>query len=87
MRLTGWHVANVMGWNYDYDKFNEKSARVTYAQSTVDATLNRSYDYDQVGRLWEEHGGNEADAHVAGQPFPSPTARSRIPTAMTSTGT
>jgi RHS repeat-associated protein len=73
MRLTGWHVANVMGWNYSYDKFGENSHRVTYAQNTGDQTLNRSYDYDQVGRLWEEHSGNEADAHVASpqQPFPS----------------
>jgi RHS repeat-associated protein len=71
LRLTGWHVANVMGWNYSYDKFGEHTGRVTYAQSTVDPTLNRSYDYDQVGRLWEAHSGNEADAHVALQPFPA----------------
>jgi hypothetical protein len=30
----------------------------------ADATLNRSYDYDQVGRLWVSHMGNEADAHA-----------------------
>jgi RHS repeat-associated protein len=78
LRLTQWNIPGVLGWSYAYDKFAENSNRVTYAQNITDVlkpngdpTLNRSYDYDQVGRLWEAHSGNEADAHVAGQPFPS----------------
>lgn len=47
-----------------------RKRRVRFARSSTDASLNRSYDYDQVGRLWEAHTGNEADAHVAGQPLP-----------------
>lgn len=41
-----------MGWNFGYDNFNEKTGRVTYAQNLYDATLDRGYDYDQVGRLF-----------------------------------
>jgi RHS repeat-associated protein len=37
----------------------------------ADATLNRSYDYDQVGRLWVSHMGNEADAHAGLIAWPS----------------
>ncbi len=32
--------------------------------------MNRSYDYDEVGRLWEAHTGNEAEAHIARVQFP-----------------
>jgi RHS repeat-associated protein len=71
LRLTGWNVPSTTGWTYNYSKFGEKSQRVTYAQNLYDTTLNRSFDYDEVGRLWEAHSGNEADAHVAEQPFPS----------------
>jgi RHS repeat-associated protein len=36
----------------------------------LDPSLDRSYDYDAAGRLWEAHSGNEARAHIAGQPLP-----------------
>jgi RHS repeat-associated protein len=68
LRLTGWHASYVMGWNYRYDNFNEDSYRVTYAQSSTDATLDRSYEYDQVGRLLYAHSGVEARMHTTGQP-------------------
>ncbi|PYS77400.1 MAG: hypothetical protein DMF70_16680, partial [Acidobacteria bacterium] len=51
LRLTGWDIPGVMGWNYAYNYFNENSGRVTYAQNRYDSTLDRSYDYDNVGRL------------------------------------
>jgi RHS repeat-associated protein len=60
-----------MGWNYRYDIFSENSGRVTYAQNLYDASLNRSYDYDHVGRLWVSHNGNEADGHAGLAPWPS----------------
>ena len=68
MRLTGWHAGYVMGWNYSYQQFGEDGGRVTYAESSTDATLSRSYEYDQVGRLQYAHTGSEARMHVTGQP-------------------
>ncbi|MCA1616564.1 MAG: hypothetical protein LC800_21220 [Acidobacteria bacterium] len=80
LRLKRWDVAGVLGYDYSYDKFAENSFRVAYAQNIShngtaggDATLNRSYDYDHAGRLWEAHTGSGADAHAAGQAFPAAT--------------
>lgn len=64
MRPTKWDVSNVLGYNYDYDKLNEHTGRVTYAGSIYDPTLDRSYEYDNVGRLVISHSGTEARAHV-----------------------
>src|SRR5882672_10882304 len=36
----------------------------TYAQNIQDATLDRSYEYDQAGRLAISHSGAEARAHA-----------------------
>jgi RHS repeat-associated protein len=71
LRPTTWNVAGVLGSNYVYDDFNEKSGRVTFAQSLVDATLDREYDYDHVGRLAEAHTGAEARAARQGQGAPA----------------
>jgi len=64
LRPTTWNVANVLGYNYSYDYFNEHTGRVTYAGSTVDSSLDRSYEYDQAGRLVISHSGAEARAHA-----------------------
>jgi RHS repeat-associated protein len=64
LRPTTWNVANVLGYNYNYDYFNEHTGRVTYAGSTVDSSLDRSYEYDQAGRLVISHSGAEARAHA-----------------------
>ena len=64
MRPTTWNVAGVLGYNYNYDYFNEHTGRVTYAQNIQDATLDRSYEYDSVGRLVFSHSGAEARAHA-----------------------
>ena len=37
---------------------------MTYAQNIYDSTLDRSYQYDQVGRLAISHSGAEARAHA-----------------------
>jgi len=50
--------------HYPYDNFNERTGRVTLAQSLNDSSLNRSYEYDQAGRLIISHSGAEADAHA-----------------------
>jgi len=42
---------------------NEHNGRVTYAQN-IAGTLDRSYEYDHVGRLSLSHSGAEARAHV-----------------------
>lgn len=42
----------------------EKTGRVTYARNLSDATSDRSYDYDQAGRLVAAYTGAEARAHA-----------------------
>jgi RHS repeat-associated protein len=64
MRMTQWNVPGVMGWNYFYNNFNESTGRATYAQNLYDATLDRSYDYDQLGRLIASYTGSDARAHI-----------------------
>ncbi len=64
MRPTQWNIPGVMGWNYSYQYFNENSGRLMYAQNINDGTLDRSYDYDHVGRLLASHSGGEARAHM-----------------------
>ncbi|HJR06714.1 MAG TPA: hypothetical protein VJ842_05620 [Pyrinomonadaceae bacterium] len=78
VRLKTWDVAGVLRWNYRYDRFDENSHRVTYAQNigsasstagmpNPDPSLDRSYDYDQVGRLRYAHTGVEARMHAFNQ--------------------
>ncbi|HYO62715.1 MAG TPA: hypothetical protein VER08_03565 [Pyrinomonadaceae bacterium] len=69
MRPTQWKVPNVLGFNYSYDHFNERTGRVTYAQNIhsgggADPSLDRSFEYDHVGRLVVAHSGAEARAHA-----------------------
>jgi len=66
LRPTKWDVSNVLGYNYTYNDtyFHESTARVSYAQSIYDSTLDRSYEYDHLGRLVISHSGAEARAHV-----------------------
>jgi RHS repeat-associated protein len=67
LRPTQWSIPNVMRWNYAYNNFNENTGRVTYAQNLDDPTLDRSYDYDHVGRLIEARTASEARGHLIGQ--------------------
>lgn len=69
MRVSGWDTPGVMGWSYAYNYFNENSGRVTYARNLYDATLDRSYDYDQVGRMWASHTGREARWHTGQEAY------------------
>ncbi|MFN2533002.1 MAG: S8 family serine peptidase [Pyrinomonadaceae bacterium] len=69
LRPTTWNVANVLGYNYAYDYSNEHTGRVTYAQNIQDSTLDRSYEYDQVGRLAISHSGAEARAATGQGPW------------------
>jgi RHS repeat-associated protein len=66
MRPTKWDVSSalggVLGYAYDYNYFNNRTFRVSYAQNLYDSTLDRSYEYDQVGRLAISHSGAEARA-------------------------
>lgn len=64
MRPVRWDVAGVMGSEYRYDYFNERTGRVTFARNLYDSTLDRSYEYDQVGRLTWAFTGAEARAHA-----------------------
>jgi RHS repeat-associated protein len=64
LRVKQWDVPGVMGWEYGYNDFGENTGRVTYARNLYDATLSRSYDYDQVGRLFNSYTGTEALAHT-----------------------
>jgi RHS repeat-associated protein len=67
LRPTQWNIPGVMGWNYAYTYFNENTGRITYAQNLNDPTLDRSYDYDHVGRLIEARTASEARGHLIGQ--------------------
>jgi RHS repeat-associated protein len=62
LRPTRWDVSSVLGYAYNYDYFNNHTFRVSYAQNLYDSTLDRSYEYDQVGRLAISHSGAEARA-------------------------
>ena len=62
MRLTTWDVNGVTGYDYNYDYFNNHTTRVSYAHNRYDSTLDRSYEYDHVGRLIISHSGAEARA-------------------------
>lgn len=75
LRPTKWDVAGVLGYKYYYYDFSEHTGRVTFAQDitgqnpALDRTqtassLDRSYEYDNVGRLAISHAGNEARAHA-----------------------
>jgi RHS repeat-associated protein len=59
MRPTSWNVSNVLGYNYSYLEHTDK---VNYARAVYDSTLDRSYEYDQVGALVFAHSGAEARA-------------------------
>jgi RHS repeat-associated protein len=66
LRLTGWDIPGVMGWSYAYatPSIQENTGRVAFANNLYDHTLDRSYDYDAVGRMWASHSGAEARAHA-----------------------
>jgi RHS repeat-associated protein len=75
LRPTMMNVSGVLGYKYYYDDFNEHTGRVTFAQdiSQFDSSLNRtqttssldrSYEYDNLGRLVFTHSGAEARAHA-----------------------
>ena len=64
MFVTQWSVPGVMGWNYAYNYFNENTGRVVYAQNLTDPTLDRSYDYDHVGRPTHFTSGSNARHHT-----------------------
>lgn len=64
MRTKRWDMPGVMGWEYNYAILAENSFRVSYAKNLNDPTLDRSYDYDHLGRLNVSHSGAEARAHV-----------------------
>ena len=59
MRPTSWNVSSVLGYNYSYIEHTDK---VNYARNVYDSTLDRSYEYDQVGALVFAHSGAEARA-------------------------
>lgn len=69
MRVTRWDTPGVMGWAYAYATplIQENTGRVAFADNLYDATLDRSYDYDYVGRLWASHTGGEGRAHAGYQ--------------------
>lgn len=69
LRVSRWDVSNVLGWNYSYNNFYDNAGRVTFAQNLYDPTLDRSYDYDHVGRVVSTHSGREARWHIGAEPY------------------
>jgi RHS repeat-associated protein len=70
LRLTKWDLPGVLGYSYSYNYFGENSGRVTFAHNIrngsalPDSTLDRSYDYDHLGRLIAAYTGSSALAHT-----------------------
>lgn len=70
MRVTSWNVPGALGWNYAYNYFGENTGRATFASNLTsgaagrDASLDRSYDYDHLGRLLAAYTGTSALAHT-----------------------
>ncbi len=82
MRVTDWSVPNVLGWQYSYTDAAENTGRVMFAKNTAsstasgggrDDTLDRSFDYDHLGRLIVSHSGYEARLHMGRQQTGDPT--------------
>jgi RHS repeat-associated protein len=81
MRVTDWTVPSVLGWQYSYTDVSENTGRVMFAKNTAsstaaglrDDTLDRSYDYDHLGRLIVSHTGYEARLHMSRQQQGDPT--------------
>lgn len=62
-------MPGALGWNYSYNYFGESTGRVTFASNVTsgparDASLDRSYDYDHVGRLQAAYTGTSSLAHT-----------------------
>ena len=85
MLLTQYSIPNVMSWNYAYHHFGENTGRVVYAQNLNDPTLDRSYDYDHVGRPTHFTSGSNARHHTGRGTAERWTARTA--TALTCGGT
>jgi len=51
LRIINRDVKGVQGSEYSYDASNENTRRVTGVRDLYDSALDRSYKYDQVGRL------------------------------------
>jgi RHS repeat-associated protein len=69
MRPASWNVSNVLGFSYTYNGGSTVGGnnQVSYARNLSsnggrDSTLDRSYEYDQVGALVFAHSGAEARA-------------------------
>jgi len=74
MRVTRWDVPGVMGWAYAYATplIQENTGRVAFADNLYDPTLDRSYHYDQVGRLVASHTGKEGRGHAGYEAWGAP---------------
>jgi RHS repeat-associated protein len=64
MRPTSWNVSGLLGYNYNYRRGYPDGGnnQVSYARNLYDNTLDRSYEYDQVGALVVARSGAEARA-------------------------
>jgi RHS repeat-associated protein len=71
LRMTSFNVNGVLGSNYSYTDHGENGGRVTYAQNLYDSTLDRSHQYDQVGRLVASYSGTAARAHIGQAEWPA----------------
>jgi RHS repeat-associated protein len=65
LRPTSWSIPGVLRMQYLYEGGN--GSRVEFARNQDDETLDRSYQYDHVGRLIGSHSGNEARIAIGEQ--------------------
>ena len=74
-------MPNVLGWQYSYSDVGENTGRVMFARNTASSTtsglrddkLDRSFDYDHLGRLIVSHTGYESRLHMGRQQAGDPT--------------
>src|SRR6266403_3559943 len=65
MFLTQWNIPGVLGYPYHYDYYGENNTgRVTFADNlnnggSRDSTLDRSWYYEDIGRLGVAYTGSE----------------------------
>ena len=58
----GSDFSNALGYTYDYNRYGENnSGRPDFADSLYDSTLDRSWDYDHVGRMIGAYTGINAN--------------------------
>jgi RHS repeat-associated protein len=77
LRVARRNVAGVQGAEYGYDDFGENTGRVTRTRDLYDRSLDRFYQYDQVGRLQSAETGQAARSQTNAVELQNPASFSQ----------